>query len=57
MLYLDVPFAVKDEAKRLGAKWDGALRKWYVPHGVDIHLFSNWWPKTLKQETLGLGQL
>ncbi|MGW3118747.1 AAA domain-containing protein [Streptomyces sp. NPDC001107] len=30
-LYLDVPFAEKDEAKReLGAKWDAPKRLWYV---------------------------
>ena len=28
--YLNVPFAKKDEAKALGAKWDVGKRKWYV---------------------------
>jgi hypothetical protein len=30
-LYLDVPFAEKEEAKRLGARWDAAAKKWYAP--------------------------
>lgn len=28
--YLNVPFAEKDFAKRYGAKWDAAAKKWYV---------------------------
>lgn len=39
---LNVPFAEKDEAKRLGARWDAAKRKWYVPQGVDLTNFSRW---------------
>ncbi|MDN5854066.1 MAG: DUF5710 domain-containing protein [Actinomycetia bacterium] len=30
-LYLDVPFAAKDEAKALGARWDPAERRWFDP--------------------------
>jgi len=33
--YVDVPFAEKDEAKRLGARWDMAERRWYAPPGVE----------------------
>jgi len=57
VMYLNVPFAEKDMAKGLGAKWDGAMRKWYMPHGVDVNLFSRWWPDTLKQEMKPFGQL
>ena len=57
MMYLDVRFAEKDEAKRLGAKWDQATRKWYLPHGVDINLFRRWWPEALRHETAGSDQL
>ncbi|ULJ64026.1 DUF5710 domain-containing protein [Wielerella bovis] len=28
--YLNVPYAEKDFAKRNGAKWDSAAKKWYV---------------------------
>lgn len=47
-LYLDVPFGEKDKAKKLGAKWDAAARKWYVPHGLDVNLFKQWWSDDLK---------
>jgi len=39
---LNVPFAEKEDAKRLGAKWDAAKKKWYVPQGVDVDAFSRW---------------
>ena len=39
---LKVPFAEKEAAKALGAKWDATKKKWYVPHGVDVQLFSRW---------------
>lgn len=42
---LDVPFAEKDEAKALGAKWDPDLRKWFVPEGIDLEDFTNWIPE------------
>lgn len=40
--YLDVPFAQKDEAKALGARWDREARKWYVPAGLDVLRFERW---------------
>jgi hypothetical protein len=39
---LQVPFAEKDEAKRLGARWDAANKKWYVPAGTDVAPFARW---------------
>lgn len=30
-VYLDVPYAEKDEAKALGARWDQAARRWFDP--------------------------
>lgn len=41
-VYLNVPMAEKDEAKRLGAKWDGAARKWYAPSDADLSQLSRW---------------
>jgi hypothetical protein len=40
--YLTVPFAQKDEAKALGARWDPASKRWYVPDGIDKSLFQRW---------------
>lgn len=42
MLFLNVPFAQKDEAKTLGARWNADKKKWYVPDGVDTTPFSRW---------------
>ncbi|MCP3751873.1 DUF5710 domain-containing protein [Pseudomonas sp. SBB6] len=41
---LNVPFAEKDEAKALGARWDPQLKTWYVPEGKEIGLFVRWLP-------------
>ena len=32
--FLECPFDDKDNAKAMGAKWDAAARKWYVPAGL-----------------------
>ncbi|MHB8196644.1 MAG: DUF5710 domain-containing protein, partial [Vulcanimicrobiaceae bacterium] len=37
--YLDVPYAEKDKAKRLGAKWDGERRQWFLESGGDADEF------------------
>ena len=42
--YLNVPYAQKDEAKALGARWDRTQRKWYVPAGLAPEAFSRWLP-------------
>ncbi|WP_020519486.1 AAA domain-containing protein [Catelliglobosispora koreensis] len=41
--YLNVPYAEKDEAKQLGARWDRNSKKWFVPGGVtDLTVFTRW---------------
>lgn len=44
MMYLNVPFAQKDQAKSLGARWDPIARKWYLPDELvaKAELFSPW---------------
>lgn len=32
----------KDEAKRLGARWNSATKRWYVPVGIDKAPFARW---------------
>lgn len=39
---LAVPFAEKDTAKKLGARWNADRRSWYAPPGTDVSLFSRW---------------
>lgn len=46
--YLDVPFKDKDQAKALGARWDGVAKKWYAPEGRDLAVFNAWLPSGLK---------
>jgi hypothetical protein len=41
---LAVPFAEKDEAKALGAKWDGQDRVWKVKRQEDMSVFARWMP-------------
>ena len=42
IFYLEVPYAQKDDAKKLGARFDAGLRQWYVPAGLDKKPFSRW---------------
>lgn len=44
MILLNVPYAEKDDAKLLGAKWDATAKKWYVPKGTLAALFERWMP-------------
>jgi hypothetical protein len=39
---LKVPFAEKDSAKALGAKWDAAKKVWYVVDKADLSPFLKW---------------
>ncbi len=41
-IYLNVPYAQKDAAKALGARWDAANKKWYIPPGKDPEPFGQW---------------
>lgn len=41
-LIIDVPFAEKDEAKLLGARWNPELKKWYVKERQNYYKFEKW---------------
>lgn len=41
---LKVPFAEKDEAKKLGARWDAARKIWFVELQADLAPFARWSP-------------
>lgn len=45
MTALNVPFDEKDEAKALGARWDGEKKSWGVPAGTDTKPFAKWLTK------------
>ena len=42
MKFLKVPYAEKDEAKSLGARWNQDRKVWYVPDGVAEAPFERW---------------
>lgn len=42
MIILNVPFAEKEKAKALGARWNNARKVWYVADGQDITPFKRW---------------
>lgn len=37
-----VDFSDKDEVKKLGAKWNGEDKTWYIPAGLDYSPFAKW---------------
>jgi hypothetical protein len=41
---LKVSFAEKDKVKALGARWDPALKLWYVENVSDLTRFAAWIP-------------
>lgn len=43
--WLAVPFDEKNQAKRLGARWDGKAKSWYAPAGVDLSGLERWLPE------------
>lgn len=44
-LDLKVPYAEKDQAKQLGARWDPARKLWYIDDKLDAGLFARWQPR------------
>jgi hypothetical protein len=45
--YLYVPYAEHEEARRLGAKWDVARKRWFVENLPDLAPFLHWMPTGL----------
>lgn len=44
MTFLNVPYAEKDEARALGARWNPGKKRWYAPPGVALDAFQKWMP-------------
>jgi len=40
--YLNVAYKDRDLAKRLGAKWDPSVRRWYCPSGSPLSKIFSW---------------
>lgn len=43
--FLAVPYKEKEQAKKLGAKWDKENKLWFAPEGTDLNQLSAWLPK------------
>jgi hypothetical protein len=44
--YLEVPYEEKDQAKRLGARWDPAAKHWFIdPTRTEPDQFNRWLPE------------
>lgn len=43
--FLAVPFKEKNQAKKLGAKWDKENKLWFAPEGTDLNQLSRWLPE------------
>jgi antirestriction protein ArdC/phage/plasmid primase-like uncharacterized protein len=44
-IYLDVPYEEKEDAKKLGARWDRKAKSWFVREGADLEAVSKWMTK------------
>jgi hypothetical protein len=44
--FLNVPYAEKDQARALGARWNPTRKRWYVPDGVALEPFQKWAAET-----------
>lgn len=43
--YIECPYEEKEEAKKLGAKWDSERKQWYYTNPRNANLFQKWLPK------------
>lgn len=46
---LKVPFAQKEAAKELGARWDPVRKIWYVVDPECLEVFSDWMPEAVTE--------
>lgn len=46
--FLTVPYKEKEQAKKLGAKWDKENKLWYAPEGTDLNQLSAWMPENAR---------
>ena len=50
---LNTPYAEKNQAKALGAKWDNTNKTWYAPAGLDLNKFEKWLPQDRQTDKSG----
>ena len=44
--YLDVKYTDRELAKRLGARWDPSVQRWYCPVGAPLATIIEWLGET-----------
>ena len=45
---LNCPYAEREAAKALGARWDAEKRMWFVDNPVDLRPFARWLPAEVR---------
>jgi hypothetical protein len=50
-VYLNVPYAEKDAAKQLGAKWDAKTKQWFITSELPSDSFDQWLPIPIDDTT------
>lgn len=55
--YLQVEYREKDLVKSLGARWDGAAKRWFMPLDADPAVFARWLPSDAIDNPVAGGQL
>ena len=43
IIYLNVPYEDKEEAKELGCKWNAKRKKWFIENPKDRALYKKWY--------------
>lgn len=51
--YIAVPYTERNEAKALGAKWDGEAKSWYAPDS-EKEKFARWHPQAVERQDIKL---
>ena len=46
--YLDVKYTDRELAKRLGARWDPSVQRWYCPAGSPLASIFKWRAETVE---------
>ena len=41
-IWLNVPYAEKDQAKKAGCRWDPQVRRWYAPLAIPLERIERW---------------
>jgi hypothetical protein len=47
IIYMNVPYAEKDQAKALGARWNPIKKQWFIESPESLQPFLRWLPRHL----------